>query len=44
MPPPDIFKAYDIRDIVGKTLTPPIDHIGVARLDAAGERANELLA
>ena len=22
--PPDIFKAYDIRGIVGKTLTPPV--------------------
>ena len=40
--PPDIFKAYDIRGIVGKTLTPPIvQAIGQALGSLARERGRD---
>jgi phosphomannomutase/phosphoglucomutase len=43
--PPDIFKAYDIRGIVGKTLTPPIvDLIGQALGSLARERGRDTIA
>ena len=43
--PADIFKAYDIRGIVGKTLTPPIvDLIGQALGSLARERGRETIA
>jgi phosphomannomutase/phosphoglucomutase len=42
--PPEIFKAYDIRGIVGKTLDPPIVHaIGQALGSAALERGRDTL-
>jgi len=43
--PADIFKAYDIRGIVGKTLTPPIvDLIGQALGSLASERGRDTIA
>jgi phosphomannomutase/phosphoglucomutase len=43
--PPDIFKAYDIRGIVGKTLTPPIvDLVGQALGSLAQERGRDTIA
>src|SRR5881397_1815815 len=45
MLPPDIFKAYDIRGIVGKTLTAPVVHaIGQALGSLAQERGRDTLA
>ena len=45
MLPPDIFKAYDIRGIVGKTLTAPIVHaVGQALGSLAQERERDTLA
>ena len=42
--PPEIFKAYDIRGIVGKTLTPPIVRaIGQALGSLARERGRDTL-
>ncbi len=42
--PPDIFKAYDIRGIVGKTLTPPIVRaIGQALGSLAIERGRDTI-
>src|SRR5258705_13690231 len=42
--PSDIFKAYDIRGIVGKTLTPPIVHaIGQALGSLAQERGRDTI-
>src|SRR5881628_86999 len=44
MLPPDIFKAYDIRGIVGKTLTAPVVHaIGQALGSLAQERGRDTL-
>jgi hypothetical protein len=43
--PPEIFKAYDIRGVVGKTLTPPIvQAIGHALGSLALERGRRALA
>ena len=40
--PPEIFKAYDIRGIVGRTLTPPIVRaIGQALGSLARERGRD---
>ena len=40
----EIFKAYDIRGIVGKTLTPPIVHaIGQALGSLAQERGRDTI-
>jgi phosphomannomutase / phosphoglucomutase len=42
--PPDIFKAYDIRGIVGKTLTPPIvQAVGQALGSLALERGRDTI-
>ena len=42
--PPDIFKAYDIRGIVGKTLTPPIVRaVGQALGSLAQERGRDTI-
>ena len=42
--PPDIFKAYDIRGIVGKTLTPPIvQAIGQALGSLASGRGRDTI-
>src|SRR5256884_1668535 len=42
--PSDIFKAYDIRGIVGKTLTPPIVHaVGQALGSLAQERGRDTI-
>jgi phosphomannomutase / phosphoglucomutase len=42
--PPDIFKAYDIRGIVGKTLTPPIvQAVGQALGSLALERGRDAI-
>jgi phosphomannomutase/phosphoglucomutase len=42
--PPDIFKAYDIRGIVGKTLTPPIvKAVGQALGSLARERGRDTI-
>ena len=42
--PSDIFKAYDIRGVVGKTLTPPIVHaIGQALGSLAQERGRDTI-
>ena len=42
--PPEIFKAYDIRGVVGKTLTPPIvGSIGQALGSMAQERGRDTL-
>jgi phosphomannomutase/phosphoglucomutase len=42
--PPDIFKAYDIRGVVGKTLTAPVVHaIGQALGSLAQERARDTI-
>ena len=44
MLPPEIFKAYDIRGIVGKTLTPPIVRaIGQALGSLARERGRDTI-
>ena len=43
--PSEIFKAYDIRGIVGKTLTPPIVHaVGQALGSLAQERERDTIA
>jgi phosphomannomutase / phosphoglucomutase len=45
MLPPEIFKAYDIRGIVGRTLTPPIVRtIGQALGSLARERGRDTIA
>jgi hypothetical protein len=42
--PPEIFKAYDIRGVVGKTLTPPIVRsVGQALGSLARERGRDTL-
>ena len=42
--PSDIFKAYNIRGIVGKTLTPPIVHaVGQALGSLAQERGRDTI-
>ena len=42
--PPEIFKAYDIRGVVGRTLTPPIVHaIGRALGTLAQERGRDTI-
>src|SRR2546429_58219 len=42
--PPDIFKAYDIRGIVGKTLTPPIvQAVGRALGSLASSRGRDTI-
>jgi phosphomannomutase/phosphoglucomutase len=42
--PPEIFKAYDIRGVVGRTLTPPIVHaIGRALATLARERGRHAI-
>ena len=42
--PPEIFKAYDIRGVVGRTLTPPIVHaIGGALGTLAQERGRDTI-
>ena len=42
--PPEIFKAYDIRGVVGKTLTPPIVRaIGQALGSLAQEHGRDTL-